>query len=108
MKIPPPDPGLLSLNTATVRERWSLREMIEGCARHGIGGMFPAADRRGRLAALDDNLRAIEDAATLGARCLVLVAGGLPAGSKDLAGAREMVRDGIGETLARARAAGVC
>ena len=141
MKIPPPDPGLLSLNTATVRERWSLREVIQGCARHGIrgispwrdklaelgakeaarlirdnglkvtglcrGGMFPAADRKDRQAALDDNLRAIEDAATLGARCLVLVAGGLPAGSKDLAGAREMVRDGIGETLERARAAGV-
>jgi sugar phosphate isomerase/epimerase len=69
--------------------------------------MFPAADRKGRQAALDDNLRAIEDAATLGARCLVLVVGGLPAGSKDLAGAREMVRDGIGEVLDHARAAGV-
>jgi sugar phosphate isomerase/epimerase len=124
-----------------VREKWSLREMIQGCARHGIrgispwrdklaqlgakeaaklirdhglsvtglcrGGMFPTADRKGRQAALDDNLRAVEDAATLGARCLVLVAGGLPAGSKDLAGAREMVRDGIGELLDRARAAGV-
>ena len=141
MKISPPDSGLLSLNTATVREKWGLREAIEGCARHGIrgispwrdklaalgvkeaakmirnygltvtglcrGGMFPAADRKGRQAALDDNLRAIEDAATLGARCLVLVAGGLPAGTKDLAGAREMVRDGMGEVLERARATGV-
>ncbi len=141
MKIPPPDSGLLSLNTATVREKWSLREVIQGCARHGIrgispwrdklaevgakeaaklirdhglkvtglcrGGMFPVADRKGRQAALDDNLRAVEEAATLGARCLVLVAGGLPAGSKDLAGAREMVRDGLGELLDRARAAGV-
>ena len=140
-RIPPPDPGLLSLNTATVRERWNLREMIEGSARHGIrgispwrdklsalgvkeaakmirnngltvtglcrGGMFPAADRKGRQAALDDNLRAIDEAAALGARCLVLVVGGLPAGSKDLPGAREMVRDGIGEILEHARAAGV-
>jgi len=131
----------LSLNTATVREKWNLREMIEGCARHGIrgispwrdklsalgvkeaakmmrnsgltvtglcrGGMFPAADRKGRQAALDDNLRAIDEAAALGARCLVLVVGGLPAGSKDLPGAREMVRDGIGEILEHARAAGV-
>ena len=71
------------------------------------GGMFPAADRRGRQAAFDDNLRAIEDAATIGARCLVLVAGGLPQGSKDLAGAREMVRDGVGEVLDHARGAGV-
>ena len=141
MKIAPPDPGLLSLNTATVKEKWSLREAIEGCARHGIrgispwrdklaelgvkeaarlirdnglkvsglcrGGMFPAADRKGRQAALDDNFRAIDDAAAIDARCLVLVAGGLPAGSKDLGGAREMVRDGIGELLEHARSAGV-
>jgi len=71
------------------------------------GGMFPAADRKGRQAALDDNLRAIDEAAALGARCLVLVVGGLPAGSKDLPGAREMVRDGIGEALGHARSAGV-
>ena len=142
MKHPgPPDPQLLSLNTATVREKWSLREIIAGCARHRIpgispwrdqvaelgakeaakvihdhglrvtglcrGGMFPAADRKGRRAAIDDNLRAIDDAAILEAACLVLVVGGLPAGSKDLAGAREMVRDGIGEVLDHARSAGV-
>jgi sugar phosphate isomerase/epimerase len=141
MNNSPPNPDLLSLNTATVREKWSLRQMIEGCARHGIrgiapwrdklaelgakeaakmirahgltvtglcrGGMFPAADRQGRLAAIEDNLRAIEDAATLEARCLVLVVGGLPAGSKDLAGAREQVRDGIGAVLGHARACGV-
>jgi sugar phosphate isomerase/epimerase len=141
VKLTPPDPGLLSLNTATVREKWNLREAIEGCARHGIrgispwrdkvaamgvkeaarrirdsgltvtglcrAGMFPAADRKGRQAALDDNLRAIEEAAVLGARCLVLIAGGLPAGSNDLRGAREMVRDGIGEVLQSARDSGV-
>jgi sugar phosphate isomerase/epimerase len=71
------------------------------------GGMFPAADRKGRTAAVDDNLRAIDDAALLEAKCLVLVVGGLPAGSKDLGGAREMVRDGIGEVLEHARSAGV-
>ncbi|HEY7675165.1 MAG TPA: sugar phosphate isomerase/epimerase family protein [Burkholderiales bacterium] len=141
MKINPPNPEFLSLNTATVRERWNLRQMIEGCSRHRIrgispwrdklaemgakeaakairdhgltvtglcrGGMFPAPDRKGRTAALDDNRRAIDDAAILEARCLVLVVGGLPAGSKDLAGAREMVRDGIGEVLDHARSAGV-
>ena len=141
MNHSPPNPDLLSLNTATVREKWSLRQMIEGCARHGIrgiapwrdklaelgvkeaakiirahgltvtglcrGGMFPAADRQGRRAAIEDNLRAIEDAATLEARCLVLVVGGLPPGSKDLAGAREQVRDGIGAVLGHARSCGV-
>ncbi len=51
------------------------------------GGMFTAADEAGRRAALDDNRRAIDEAAAIGAGSLVLVAGGLPAGSKDLAGA---------------------
>ena len=136
-----PNPDLLSLNTATVREKWNLRQMIEGCARQGIrgispwrdklaelgakeaaklirangltvtglcrGGMFPAADRQGRLAAIEDNLRAIDDAATLEAQCLVLVVGGMPAGSKDLAGARAQVRDGIGAVLDHAKSCGV-
>jgi sugar phosphate isomerase/epimerase len=71
------------------------------------GGMFPAATPEGRRAAIEDNLRAIDDAATIGARCLVLVCGGLPTGSRDLAGARNMVRDGIAAILGHARAAGV-
>ncbi len=69
------------------------------------GGMFPAADARGRLAAVDDNLRAIDEAHAIGARCLILVVGGLPAGSKDIAGAREQVRDGIAAILGRAKQA---
>ena len=45
------------------------------------GGMFPAADDAGRRAALDDNRRAVDEAAAIGAQCLILVAGGLPKGS---------------------------
>ena len=77
------------------------------------GGMFPALDREGRKAALDDNRRAVDEALTLGAPCLILVAGGLPADrdggnrSKDLIGAREMIRDGIGELLEHSRSAGM-
>jgi sugar phosphate isomerase/epimerase len=70
-------------------------------------GFFAAADRKGRQEAIDDNRRAIDDAATLEAKCLVIVAGGLPKESKDLAGARTMVRDGLGEILDHARSAGV-
>src|SRR5258708_29812694 len=142
-----PDAGLLSLNTATVRQQWKLPDIIDGCARHGIrgispwrdqvaatglkdpasrirdagikvsgycrGGMFPAVDREGRRAAQDDNKRAVDEALTVGAQCLILVVGGLPKDrdgriqSKDLAGAREMVRDGIGELLEYARPAGM-
>ena len=42
------------------------------------GGMFPAIDGAGRAAARDDNRRAVDEALTLGAACLVLVVGGLP------------------------------
>src|SRR5258708_32667494 len=45
MRDSPPDPELLSLNTATVREKGSLREMIEGCARHRIRGISPWRDK---------------------------------------------------------------
>ncbi|MGF1624416.1 MAG: sugar phosphate isomerase/epimerase family protein [Alphaproteobacteria bacterium] len=136
-----PDAARVSLNTATVRAQWTLRECIEGCARHGIGGiapwrdklvecgvgeaarmiadhglqvsglcrggMFPAADAAGIQAALDDNRRAVDEAVAIGAACLVLVVGGMPAGSKDLALARRQVEDGIGKTLDYARSAGM-
>ncbi len=139
--IQPVTPERFSLNTATVREQWSLRDCIEGCVRHGIrgiapwrdkledcgvkeaarmiadsglvvtglcrGGMFPAADEAGRQAARDDNRRAVDHAMEIGARCLVLVVGGLPPGSKDLRGARAQVRDGIGALLDHARAVGM-
>ncbi|MCF3936125.1 sugar phosphate isomerase/epimerase [Acuticoccus sp. M5D2P5] len=59
------------------------------------GGMFPAADAAGRAAAFDDNRRAVDEAVALKADCLVLVVGGLPKGSKDIVGARQMVEDGI-------------
>jgi len=69
------------------------------------GGMFPAVDAPGRQAAIDDNRRALDEAVALGAECLVLVVGGLPSGSRDLAGARRMVADGIAAILEPARAA---
>jgi len=70
-------------------------------------GLFPAADEAGRRAALDDNRRAVDEAAAVGARSLVLIAGGLPRGSKDLAGAHAQVEDGIAVLLPYARENGV-
>ena len=70
-------------------------------------GLFPAADEAGRRAALDDNRRAVDEAAGIGAQCLVLIAGGLPKGSKDLAGAHAQVRDGLAALLPYARQARV-
>jgi sugar phosphate isomerase/epimerase len=132
-----PNAGL-SINLATVRQQWNLREAADACRRHGIaaidpwrdqvaavgigeavraikdnglavsgycrGGMFPAGDAAGRQAAIDDNKRAIDEAAALGAACLVLVVGGLPEASRDIHAARRMVADGIAAILPHARA----
>jgi sugar phosphate isomerase/epimerase len=131
----------LSINLATVRQQWNLREAVEACARHGIkavdpwrdqvaalgleesvrvirangmrvtgycrGGMFPAADEAGQRAAIDDNKRALDEAAELGAECLVLVAGGLPKGSRDIGSARQMIQEGLAAILPHARACDV-
>lgn len=67
------------------------------------GGAFTAADAAGRAAAIDDNRRAIDEAATIGAAHLVLVVGTLPPGSRDIAGARQMVEDGLAAVLPYAR-----
>jgi sugar phosphate isomerase/epimerase len=135
------DTRLLSINTATTRGQWDLRQAIDGIARAGIagispwrdqlqamgvpaaaaairangltvtglcrGGMFTEFDRAGLARALDDNRRAVDEAAAIGARCLVLVVGGLAPRSRDLAAARALVRDGIAALLPEARAAGV-
>jgi sugar phosphate isomerase/epimerase len=68
------------------------------------GGMFPAADKTGLAAAIGDNKRAIDEAAALGADCLVMVVGGLAENSKDIAAARAMVADGLAAVLPYARA----
>jgi sugar phosphate isomerase/epimerase len=67
------------------------------------GGMFTAADDAGRRAALDDNRRAIDEAAEIGAQCLILVVGGLPKGSRNIGDARKQVRDGLAALLPYAR-----
>jgi sugar phosphate isomerase/epimerase len=82
----------------------SNRLRVTGLCR---GGMFPAETAAGRQANIDDNLKAIDEAAALGADCLVLVVGGLPGTSKDIVGARQMVRDGIAAMLPHAKASGV-
>jgi sugar phosphate isomerase/epimerase len=131
----------LSINLATVREQFTLKEAVETCARLGItaidpwrdqvqkqgieesakiikahgmrvtglcrGGFFPAPDAAGRAANIDDNKRALDEAASIGAECLVLVVGGLPAGSRDIAGARTMVSEGIDACRAHAKSVGV-
>lgn len=75
------------------------------------GGFFPAADATGLAAALEDNRRAVDEAAALGSPCLVLVVGALPgalagkAAYTDISLARAQVFDGIAATLEYAKQA---
>jgi sugar phosphate isomerase/epimerase len=69
------------------------------------GGMF-TSDAARRIEVRDDNRRAIDEAVTLGAPCIVLVVGGLPqysrpgsAASRDIVKARAQVEDAIAEML---------
>ncbi|MFJ6753341.1 sugar phosphate isomerase/epimerase family protein [Streptomyces sp. NPDC091266] len=131
-----PAPGLdkLSLNTATTKN-WTLAEAVSGCVTAGIPGIGLWRDRvaeagveraaklvrsagltvtslcRGGFfhapGALEDNRRAVEEAAALGTDTLVLVCGGLPDGSRDLPAARRTVADGIAELAPYAEARGV-
>jgi len=78
------------------------------------GGFFTVPEGAERRASIDDNRRAIDETAALAAAgaagstaVLVLVAGGLPAGSRDLVGARDRVAEALGELVPHARAAGV-
>ncbi|MGW1326708.1 sugar phosphate isomerase/epimerase family protein [Streptomyces antibioticus] len=71
------------------------------------GGFLTATDPTARAAALDDNRRAVEEAATLGTDTLVLVSGGLPPGSKDLHGARERIADALSVLAPQAEQHGV-
>ncbi|MFC3300036.1 sugar phosphate isomerase/epimerase [Arthrobacter agilis] len=78
------------------------------------GGFFTVPEGPARRSAMEDNRRAIEETARLAdagapgsAAVLVMVAGGLPQGSRDIAGARSMVEDALAELAPVAAAAGV-
>jgi sugar phosphate isomerase/epimerase len=71
------------------------------------GGFFTAIDPAERRRALDGNRAALEEAAALGTGTLALVSGGLPDGSRDLAGARERVADALAELAPYAGDVGV-
>ncbi len=71
------------------------------------GGFLTAIEPAARAAAIEDNRRAIDEAATLGTNTLVMVVGGLPKGSRDLVGARERVADALAELAPYAGERGV-
>lgn len=128
-------PARFSLNQATTTY-WPMEELVAGCVTAGVTGiglwreqtaaygLEQTADlvRDAGLAVTslcrggfftgqdwyDDNRRAIDEAAILGAPVLVLVSGGLPAAaSRDLDSARARVGEAIGRLVPYALAAGV-
>lgn len=116
----------LSLNTKTVNS-WTLAEAVDGAASAGLGAVGLWRDRvqetgvayaakqvadaglrvsslcRGGFMTgvhddgLDDNRRALDEAAELGAPELVMVMGGLP--DRDLIGARTRVEDRLAQLV---------
>ena len=49
----------LSINLATVRQQWNMREAVEACARHGITAVDPWRDQVAALG-LDESARVIK------------------------------------------------
>ncbi|MCY4409568.1 MAG: sugar phosphate isomerase/epimerase [Caldilineaceae bacterium] len=87
--------------------RQSLRDHQMKVTSHCVGGLLTDSDPQRFQANLQDTRRAIDEAAELGAECLVFVAGGLPEGSKDLPAARVRCLEGLADVLPYAAQAGV-
>ena len=69
------------------------------------GGFFPNKEKEKRKLAIEDNLKAIEEAADLGTQLIVLVCGADPAQS--LEDSRMQIQEGIQTILPQAEAAGI-
>lgn len=72
-----------------------------------FGGLVTSPDAREAARARDDVRRALDEAAALGAPCLVFVAGGVDPAEKSIANARTRALDGIADLIPHARSVGV-
>ena len=90
--------------TAIARQIRDARLTVSGYCRSTY---FPALTRQELEANIADNIKAVTDAATLGAACFVLVVGSLPEGSRDLTAARAQVEDGVSRLLEHAKKVGI-
>ena len=92
------DSGKTSLNTATVKAQWNLRQCIDGCVRHGIGGISPWRDVLQAMG-VDDAARMLRDN---GLRVTGLCRGGMfpAAGAAAKQAAADDNRRAVDEALA--------
>lgn len=72
-----------------------------------VGGLLANVDPAAGAARLEDNRRLLDEAATIGAPCLVMIGGGLDEGDRDLPAARARVLERIAELVPHARNSGV-
>ncbi len=72
-----------------------------------IAGLQTTRDKTAFQERLDDNRRVIEEAATIGAKAIIFVAGGLEDGEKDLVGAKTRCKEALVALLPEAKAAGM-
>lgn len=93
-------------------EEYGLNESIRAVRDCGLrvssvcrGGMFAAESAEERRKRVEDNFRAVDEAAALSADVLVLVVGG--ASPVGIEAARQMVRDGCAALVPYAKSAGV-
>lgn len=84
--------------------RWILESGLV-CTGLARAGFFASATEAGRREAVDENKRAIDEAAACGAPVLVLVCGAVP--GQDLEVSRKQITEGIATCVDHARAAGV-
>jgi sugar phosphate isomerase/epimerase len=104
--------GITVWRDAATNHPAGLKDAGHVCRNEGLeivsyvrGGFFAALDATRRQEAIDDNLRMIDEAATLGAPLIVMVCGAAP--GQSLFASRAQIADGFRAILPHARASGV-
>ena len=91
------------------RDPWRAGESIRAAGLKIVslcrGGFYPAVEEKSRRDAIQENKRAIEEAAALGAPLVVLVCGAVP--GQSLIESRKQITDGIAATLPLAESLGI-
>ncbi|HEY5968222.1 MAG TPA: sugar phosphate isomerase/epimerase family protein [Chitinophagaceae bacterium] len=93
-------------------ENRNIKETGQLLCDHGLnivslcrGGFFPNKEKEKRKLAIEDNLKAIEEASELGTKMIVLVCGADP--TQSLEDSRKQIQEGIQTIIPQAEAAGI-